>query len=394
MNVIFFDDNEVRKNLLPLTYTRPISHLRVGITTIAEKWRLLLGEKGNRYSFLTATYLTRLFPARVTRDNVLIAAHVLPDDTLVGEVLALERGEALMLGETLLAFRGTAHDFDKHHYKRVRYTGATPVMINYLYDIFEQNGNAIESDFGRLTQGRKSAPLPDSCTVIGPQERIFLEEDATADGATLNSRQGCIYLGRGVEVMEGSCVRGPFSALDGSKVKMGAKVYGGTSLGPQCKIGGEVECTVMIGYSNKAHDGFLGDAVVGEWCNLGGGTTTSNLKNDYSEIKLWNYAAQRFVRTGRQFCGPILGDHCKTGINSMLNTATVLGVGVNIHGTGFPRNFVPSFMEGNSNAGFKNVDFEAFIAIATRVMARRGITLNDDYREMYNAIYNISDRYK
>lgn len=394
MNVIFFDDNEVRKNLLPLTYTRTISHLRVGITTIGEKWRLLLGEKGKRYSFLTATYLTRLFPARVTRDNLLIAAHVLPDDTLAGEVLSLERGEALMQGETLLAFRGTAYDFDKRHYKRIRYTAASPVAINYLFDIFEHNGGAIESDFERLTKGRQSAPLPDSCTVIGPRERIFLEEGATADGATLNSREGCIYLGRDVEVMEGSCVRGPFSALDGSKVKMGSKVYGGTSLGPQCKIGGEVESTVMIGYSNKAHDGFLGDAVIGEWCNLGGGTTTSNLKNDYSEIKLWNYAAQRFLRTGRQFCGPIMGDHCKTGINSMLNTATVLGVGVNIHGSGFPRNFVPSFMEGNSNAGFKNVDFDTFIAIATRVMARRGITLTDDYREMCNAIYNISDRYK
>ena len=394
MNVIFFDDNEVRKNLLPLTYTRPIARLRLGITTLEQKWQQLLGDKANTCSYLTATYLTKLFPAVVRRDNLLIAANVVATPALVTEVTSLSPGEALMQGETLLAFRGTAHSFDKRHFKRTRYSAAGPVSINYLYELFEHNGAAIEADFERLTAGRESRSVPATCTVIGDPKRLFLEAGAVVDGATLNTREGAIYIGKDVEVMEGACVRGPFSALDGSKVRIGSKVYGATSLGPQCKIGGEVENTIIIGYSNKAHEGFLGDAVIGEWCNLGGGTTTSNLKNDYGEIKLWNYNAQRFLRTGRQFCGPIMGDHCKTGINSMLNTATVLGVAVNIHGAGFPRNFVPSFMEGNSSAGFKNVDFEVFLATARRVMARRGIELTDDLRDVYSAIYNISDRYK
>ena len=292
-----------------------------------------------------------------------------------------------------IAYRGSAHGFDRRNFKRTLFAESKPVILNYLYDIFEKNGEVLAADFKRLSQERR-VDVPDTCTVIGDKARLHIDEGASIDGATFNTREGDIYIASDVEVMEGACVRGPFSALGGSKVRIGAKVYGATTLGPHCKIGGEVENTVMIGYSNKAHEGFLGDAVIGEWCNLGGGTTTSNLKNDYSEIKLWNYAAQRFVRTGLQFCGPVMGDHCKTGINSMLNTATVLGVGVNIHGAGFPRNFVPSFMEGNSSAGFKNVNFDTFIATATRVMARRNITLTPDLRDVYLAIYNISDRYK
>lgn len=189
-------------------------------------------------------------------------------------------------------------------------------------------------------------------------------------------------------------IRGAFAACDHAKVRMGAKVYGATTLGPYCKIGGEVENTVMIGYSNKAHDGFLGDAVIGEWCNLGGGTTASDLKNDYSEIKVWDYVDQRFVRTGLQFCGLIMGDHSKTGVNCMINTATVLGVGVNIHGAGFPRNFVASFQEGSATAGFKDVPLQAFMGIAERMMARRNVQLTDADRDIFTAIYNLSDRYK
>ena len=252
----------------------------------------------------------------------------------------------------------------------------------------------MEQDFVRLTEGRESQPLSDTNVLVGDRNRIFIEEGASVEGAILNTVGGCMYIGRDVEVMEGACIRAPFAACHDAKVRMGAKVYGATTLGPFCKVGGEVENTVFIGYSNKAHDGFIGDAVIGEWCNLGGGTTASNLKNDYSEIKLWNYEAQKFLRTGLQFCGLIMGDHSKTGVNCMINTATVLGVGVNIHGAGFPRNFVASFQEGSASAGFKNVPLPAFFAIAERVMARRGIKLTDVDREIYTAIYNISDRYK
>jgi len=393
MNIIFFDDNEERRHLLPLTYTRPTALLRVGITTIEEKWQSMLGTE-HTYSYLTAAHLKVKFPAKARKRNLMIAGNVVPTPMLAKQALSLNDGEALVSGDELIAFNGSAEDFDAKEYSATVTAKENPVILHMPYDIFLNNGSVMEQDFARITEGRKSQPLPDTCTVIGDTTRIFLEEGATVDGAFLNTREGCIYVGRKVEIMEGACVRGPFAACHDAKVRMGAKVYGATTLGPHCKIGGEVESTVMIGYSNKAHDGFLGDAVIGEWCNIGGGTTASNLKNDYSEIKLWDYVERRFVRTGLQFCGLIMGDHSKTGVNCMINTATVLGVGVNIHGSGFPRPFVASFQEGSNNAGFKDVPLKTFYSIAERMMARRGLSLTDVDRDIFASIYNISDRYK
>ena len=391
-NIIIFDDNDVRRHLLPLTYTRPVALLRVGITTIDEKWRAMLGDA--TYSYLTVPYLKHKFPIKARRNNLLVAGHVISTPELAQQVLSLADGEALMSGESLIAFNGSAHDFDNRHFTRVVYPATPPQIITAPYHIFEQNGPALEHDFARLTEGRTSLPLSKSNTLIGDPKRLFIDKGASVEGAILNVTQGPIYIGPDVEIMEGACIRGSFAACHDAKVRMGAKVYGATTLGPHVKVGGEVENTVFIGYSNKAHEGFLGDAVIGEWCNLGGGTTASNLKNDYSEIKLWDYVDQRFLRTGLQFCGLIMGDHSKTGVNCMINTATVLGVGVNIHGAGFPRNFVASFQEGSATAGFKNVPLNTFFAIAERVMARRGIPLTDADREIFTAIYNISDRYK
>ena len=392
-NVILFDDNEVRKQLLPFTYTRPIALLRVGITTIAEKWQAMLGEAN--YSYLTVPYLKKKFPLHARRSsNLMVAGNVIPTPELAQQVLGLGLGEALMVGEQLIAFNGSAHDYDAHHYTRIHFPENIPLVIKHLYDIFEFNGVVLSQDFDRLTAGRESQPLSSTNTVIGDASRIFVEQGAYVEGAMLNIHEGPIYIGPNVEVMEGACIRGGFAACHDAKVRIGAKVYGATTLGPHCKIGGEVENTVFIGYSNKAHEGFLGDAVIGEWCNIGGGTTASNLKNDYGEIKLWNYASKRFERTGLQFCGLFMGDHSKIGVNGMINTATVLGVGVNIHGAGFPRNFVASFQEGSAAAGFKNVPLETFYTIAERVMARRSIVLTDIDRDIYKAIYNISDRYK
>ena len=393
LNVILFDDNEVRKHLMPFTYTRPTAMLRVGITTIGEKWQALLGEAN--YSYLTVPYLKKKFPLRVRRTtNLLVAGHVIPTPDLARQVLALEPGDALMVGEELIAFNGSAHDYDARHYTRVLYPSEAPLIVKHLYDLFEFNREVLVEDFERLTAGRESQPLSSTNTVIGDPSRIFIEEGAYVEGAMLNTNEGPIYIGRNVEVMEGACIRGGFAACHDAKVRIGAKVYGATTLGPHVKIGGEVENTIFIGYSNKAHDGFLGDAVIGEWCNIGGGTTASNLKNDYGEIKLWNYASKRFERTGLQFGGLFMGDQRKIGVNGMINTATVLGVGVNIHGAGFPRNFVASFQEGSSVAGFKDVPLETFYTIAERVMARRKIALTDVERDIYKAIYNISDRYK
>ena len=393
LNVILFDDNEVRKQLMPFTYTRPTAMLRVGITTISEKWQSMLGEA--TYSYLTVPYLKKKFPLHVRRmSNLMVAGNVIPTPELAQQVLSLEPGDALMVGEELIAFNGSARDFDNRHYTRVRFAKSLPLIVKHLYDIFEYNGTVLAQDYDRLTEGRKSQPLSKTNTVIGDKSRIFIEEGAYVEGAILNTNEGPIYIGPRVEIMEGACIRGGFAACHDAKVRIGAKVYGATTLGPHVKIGGEVENTVFIGYSNKAHDGFLGDAVIGEWCNIGGGTSASNLKNDYGEIKLWNYASKRFERTGLQFCGLFMGDHSKIGVNVMINTATVLGVGVNIHGAGFPRNFVASFQEGSSAAGFKNVPLETFFTIAERVMARRNIALTDVDRDIYKAIYNIRDRYK
>ena len=391
-NIIIFDDTDIRRQLLPLTYTRPTAMLRVGITTIAEKWQAMLGEA--TYSYLTVPYLKQKFPLRACHHNLLIAGHVVPTPALAAQALSLRHGEALMTGETLIAFNGSAKDFDDRHYSQVVFASDTPRVLRTLPDIFAFNGPELEADFVRLTAGRQSQPLSKTNVVVGEPSRVFVEQGASVEGAFLNTTKGHIYIGRDVEVMEGACIRAPFAACHDAKVRMGTKVYGATTLGPCCKIGGEVENTVMIGYSNKAHDGFLGDAVIGEWCNLGGGTTASNLKNDYGEIRLWNYPAQRFLRTGLQVCGLMMGDHSNTGVNCMITTATGLGVGVNVHGAGFPRNFVASFQEGSASAGFKNVPLPAFLATAERVMARRNIALTDADRAIYTAIYNLSDRYK
>lgn len=393
MNIIFFDDNETRRHLLPLTYTRPTALLRVGITTIEEKWKDFLG-CNHTYSFLTASHLKAKFPVKALHTNLMVAGHVIPSATLAAQVLSLNEGEALFSDNELIAYYGDASGFDNKQYTHKVYVENPPVILRRAYDIFLNNSLIIKEDFDRLTHGRLSATIPTNATVIGDTSQIFIEEGASVEGACLNTKQGPIYIGHNVEIMEGACVRGPFAACHDAKVRIGAKVYGGTTLGPHCKIGGEVESTVMIGYSNKAHDGFLGDAVIGEWCNIGGGTTASNLKNDYSEIKLWDYVERRFVRTGLQFCGLIMGDHSKTGVNCMINTATVLGVGVNIHGSGFPRPFVASFQEGSSNAGFKDVPLKTFYSIAQRVMARRGMELTQVDKDIFASIYNISDRYK
>jgi UDP-N-acetylglucosamine diphosphorylase/glucosamine-1-phosphate N-acetyltransferase len=255
------------------------------------------------------------------------------------------------------------------------------------------NGDAIKSDFDVITRDDFGGAISKTCTVIGDPKLIFIESGATVEGAFLNTKNGPIYIGRNAEVMEGSTLRGPIAIGEHSTVNMGSRIYGATTLGPWCKVGGELNNVVIQGYSNKAHDGFLGNAVIGEWCNLGAGCTASNLKNDYTEIKLWNYPAHRFLRTGLQFCGLIMGDHSKAGINTMFNTATVVGVGVNIHGTGFPRNFIASFSEGGAS-GFIDVPMTKFFAIAERVMARRHVELTDTDRRIYTSIRDFAENYK
>lgn len=377
-SIIVFDTPSVAKDLLPMTFTRPVGDLRVGIDTIAEKWMHFLP---GSYSWLPAEEcLAPLYPTAADEDSVYVAGHILPDEMLAQAIASLQPAQALVCSNTTVAYRG-----QHQQYENIEYTGEL-YAVEHLYDIFGLNGMALTADFSRITAGRTSAPLSESNTVIGDRSLVFLEEGARVEGAFINTSHGPVYIGRDAEVMEGSMLRGPIAVCEHAVVNMGTKIYPDTTIGPWCKVGGEINNVVFHSYSNKAHDGFLGNAVIGQWCNLGAGCVASNLKNDYTPIRLWNYPTGRFLRTGLQFCGLIMGDHSKAGINTMFNTATVLGVGVNIHGSGFPRNFVPSFEEG-STAGFSAVPVNKFLDIARRMMERRHITLTPEMEELYRTLY-------
>lgn len=401
-NVIIYDSAQVHADMLPLSFTRPVSDFRVGITTLAQKWqRYLPGE----YSVHTAPYLQDKFEPHAVADNLFVAANCIATQELAWFVDSLKPGEAAVLPDgEYVAFRGSLDEFtqliDGNREVSVQTFTGECRMLHYLYDIFLNNGYAIALDYAWLTQGRESAPLPEGNMVIGNplladgKSAVFLEPGATVQGAILNVTGGPIYIGKDASILEGSCVRGPLALCEHAQVNMGAKIYSDTTLGPYSKVGGELNNVVIFGYSNKAHDGYLGNAVIGEWCNIGAGTNASNLKNDYSKIRLWNYPKRSFLRTDLQFCGLMMGDHSKAGINCMFNTATVVGVGCNIHGAGFPRVFIPSFSEGSPTAGFKDVDLNKFFTIAQRAMSRRGIELTDLDRKIFQEIFSVASTYK
>ena len=398
MNLILFD-NWCRPHLLPLTYTRPAADLRVGITTIREKWERVLGVPS---STLTESYLQEKFPLRTAGDNLLVAGALLPNPQLLEAILALQPGDALYDENTLLAFR-TGDSLDLRNFfesylqsecaalplKMVRYTGDYN-FVSRPYHIFLLNGQEIERDFADLTAGRASQPLSPTNVVIGDPSRIFLEEGAVVEASTLNTTGGSIYIGKDAEVMEGGRLRGPIALCEHAVTKMDAKLYGDTTIGPYSKVGGELGETVILGYSNKAHDGFIGNAVIGEWCNLGADTNCSNLKNNYSNVRLWDYATRRMEETGEQFCGLIMGDHSKCGINSMFNTGTVVGVGAGLFGTGFHPKFVPSFSFGSPGNLYETHDLNKFLATAQMVMARRHKILDAIEQNLLKKVYDIA----
>ncbi len=397
-SVIVFDDARVHASLLPLTFTRPVGALRCGIDTIAEKWGRLLD--ATVYFDPSEDYLRPLFgaPSEVLEaENALyVAGHVIPDPSLAATVETLENGEALYAlteeGEvpSLIARRGPVEKSRKL-YGEDDEEGVR--AVTQLYHLFLMNGGIIRSDFEAFTSGRKSQVLPADNTVIGDPGLVFLEEGADVHGCFINTTTGPVYFGKDSTAMEGSMLRGPLALCEHATVNMGTKIYPDTTIGPWCKVGGELNNVIFQAYSNKAHDGFLGNAVIGEWCNLGAGCVASNLKNDYTPVKLWNYPSHRFLKTGLQFCGLIMGDHSKAGINTMFNTATVVGVGVNIHGAGFPRNFVASFTEGG-HSGSDDVVMSRFFETARRVMARRHVELTPQMEAMLLAVRDIAEQYK
>ena len=366
MNYILFDGS-VRNSLLPFTFTRPVADIRIGILSIREKWEKYLG-----YTTTTITeeYLEVKYPMVELEENVLINASYLPTKSLVEQVRNLSENQAIFKGEEVIAFftSDTQDDVDFTLYKQIECSGDV-LQLKNTWDIFSLNDKAIEADFNLLTEDRTSQPIPEGVQVIN-KENIFIEEGATISFSSLNASKGPIYIGKDAEIMEGCLVRGPFAMCEHSVLKMGAKVYGATTLGPFCKVGGEVNNSVLFGFSSKGHEGFLGNSVLGEWCNVGADTNTSNLKNNYAEVKLWNYQVERFTNTSLQFCGLMMGDHSKCGINTMFNTGTVIGVSANIFGSGFPRNFIPSFSWGGA-AGFTTYQLNKVIEVAKVVMKRR-----------------------
>lgn len=390
--LVLVDEPTTKTDLLPLSYTRPVADLRVGITTIREKWQQATGAI---CSYLTDEYLSEKFPCDADGDDIIfVNGNIFPSSELIEALDRLVPGEELLKDGKRIGFRPTSGAMAVDFTPSSSVDFISDVMeVNFLYDIFLLNDAALKADYEKITAGRTSEFLSGSNTVIGNPELIFLEPGAKVEGAFLNTIGGPIYVGRDAEIMEGSCLRGPVAVCEHSLVNMGCKIYGATTIGPWCKVGGELNNVVMIGYSNKAHDGFLGNAVIGEWCNIGAGCVASNLKNDYTEIKLWNYNTRRFARTGLQFCGLMMGDHSKAGINTMFNTATVLGVGVNVYGSGFQRNFLASFSEG-SRAGFTDVPMAKFFEVARRVMARRDCELTETDCRIFEHINEMAHNFK
>ena len=389
MNYILFD-GPARNALLPFTFTRPVADILIGILTIRQKWEMRLG---STTTTLTEEYLSDKFPMVEMEENIMINASILPNAILAEIVSNLEPNQAVFKGDDVIAFYTSENqeevDFDT--YDIIEYEGEC-IRVEHTWDIFSNNDAAIREDFELLTNDRKSQPIPKSVNAIA-KENIFIEEGAKLEFVTLNASTGPIYIGKNTEIMEGSVIRGPFALCENASVKMASKIYGATTVGPHSRIGGEVKNAVIFAYSNKGHEGFLGDSVLGEWCNIGADSNNSNLKNNYEEVKLWSYETEGFAKTGLQFCGLMMGDHSKCGINTMFNTGTVVGVSANIFGAGFPRNFVPSFSWGGAS-GFTTYMTKKAFETARLVMSRRGIEFDDKEKAILEHVFEETKKWR
>lgn len=395
MNLILFD-NEYRNRFLPLSFTRPVCELRVGILTITEKWEKRLDTKA---SFITQDYLSDKYPVKIKEDNLLINGTVMPSRMLLKLIAQMELNEALLKDGELIAARLDGEQFDNLlNDKELDDLSAVEVgntefsKLNRIWDIFLLNGKELSSDFELLTKGRKSQPISSTNRCLNP-ENIFIEKGASVEFSILNASKAPIYVGKNATILEGCMIRNGLALCENAVLKMGAKIYGATTLGPFCKVGGEVNNSVLLGYSNKGHDGYLGNSLLGEWCNLGADTNTSNLKNNYGEVKLWDYDSEKFETTGQQFLGLIMGDHSKCGINTMFNTGTVVGVSANVYGGGYPRNFIPSFAWGGSG-GFMTYKTDKAFETVEKVMERRNLSFDMKDRLALLRIFEDSAKFR
>jgi len=388
MNYILVDLPHIKENLLPLTYFRPTSYLRVGIDTIKEKWEEILKVK---MSCLTDDYLQEKFPVKYEEDNIFISSHIIADEKLSGLIKSLEKNQGIFDSDGIIAFRGGSldrSDYENLMPKNTDIKIEQSSQIIYPWDIISQNEEQIKKDFERLFSNKKSEPLSQTNIVIG-NHPVFVEKGAKIEAAIINAEKGPVYIGKNALIMEGSMIRGPFAILENATLKMGAKIYGGTTIGPQSKVGGEVKNVIIMANSNKGHDGYLGDSIIAEWCNLGADTNNSNLKNNYSRVKMWNYPAKDFINTGMQFCGLVMGDHSKAGIATMFNTGTVVGVSSNIYGGDFQPKLFPSFKWGNKQE-MQDYRFDKALELAQIVMQRRGVEFDNVEKRLFENIYKLA----
>ncbi len=379
-HIIFFDDDKW-ESLLPLTFLKPACELRVGINTIAEKWKIYLNNASHGY--ITNDYLSQKFPLQLSETNIAINGRLLPNANVLSLIKRLSPNQGLIYKDIFIAgvlkkhqFNEETYDIDLDELEMIDISSYDSRDIRFItrpQDIFSFNASEIASDFELIINERSSQKISETNRYFG-LEKIFIEEGARVDFSILNASDGPIYIGKNAKILENSVIKGPVAIGENAVVKVGAKIYQGTTLGPFCKVGGEVKSTVFQGYCNKAHDGYIGDSVIGEWCNLGADTNCSNLKNNYGEVSVWSYDSSDFQLTGLQFCGLIMGDHCKTSINSMFNTGTVTGISSNIFGTNFPPKFIPSFSWGGSD-GMDTYQFEKALDTINRVMQRRSLRL-------------------
>ena len=386
MMINLFDDN-AWQTLRPLTFTRPVADLRIGILTIAEKWAKYLNAE---FGFQTQDYLSKKYPA-MPNATLHINGSICPDEALLDALTALKVGEVLVKGDMLIGYYHDADNSDLVTFNNEYQYDKDFIRIVYPEDIFTYNAVELKKDFALLTKGRTSAKLSHTNTFIGDQ--FFAEEGASAECSTFNSTAGPIYLGKNAQVWEGSNIRGSFALCNNSQVKMGAKIYGQTTIGPFSRVGGEINNAVIWGYSSKGHDGYLGNAVIGQWCNIGADSNNSNLKNNYAEVRLWDYEQQSFRKTGLQFCGLIMADHAKCAINTMFNTGTVAGVSANVFGSGFPRNFIPDFAWGGSH-GFEVYGLNKMLATAKLVLERRNMILDEVEIDILTEIFERTKAYR
>ena len=387
MNYILFDSLDAHKALLPLTFTRPVSEIRIGIQTITEKWEDYLQTK---VSFATESYLQAKYPMNLSEDNVFINGSFCPNDELVAVIKNLTSNTVLITKDEILAYRYPAYDPTVDVFENKIAFEDKCLSIKQLTDIFTHNGEQIKADFDRITKGRTSQPIMDRFTAFYNESQIFIEEGVDIKAAVLDATHGCIYIGKDVRIQAGAKIQGPFAIGEHSVINMGGKMRPNTTIGPFCKVGGEISNSVMFGNANKGHEGFMGNAVIGEWCNWGADTNNSNLKNDYSKVDLWSYVTNKFENTGIQFAGLIMGDHSKCGINTMFNTGTVVGVNCNIFGADFQPRHIPSFSWSAGNGEFKTYHLRKANQVAKAVFERRGQVFDEVEEEIMKAVFDLT----